>query len=639
MKRISLYITGVIQLLLLTACANPGSGPDGGPYDETPPRIVRMTPEIGAKGQQTKKVTISFDEAIKVENAQEKVTISPPQIEMPEIKTSGRHISVELIDSLLPATTYTIDFSDAIVDMTEGNPLGNFTYYFSTGEAVDTMEVAGYVLSADNLEPMKGVNVGLHRSLEDSAFTTKAFDRVGRTDGNGHFTIKGVAPGEYRIYALKDMDGDFRYSRGETLAFSRDTIRPSQFADIRHDTLWADTVHIDTIRQIPFTHYMPDDVVLLAFTETNTTRALLKTQREPHYFRLYFTAPSNHEPEVRALNFPEDGAWLKQRSLRGDTLTYWLRDSALVNQDSLRITLTYMATNDSTGVDELQTDTLDLIPKIPLARRQKLAEAEIEKWQKGLEKRHKRGDFSQEKMPREPLTVRYSARSAMTPDRNVTIEFDEPVSRFDTTGVHLYLKVDTIYREVPFRLRQDSLNMLSYTLKAEWRPGQEYVLNVDSASIEGLLGKVNNPYDAKFRITPNEEVGAIFLLIPDADSTAIVQLLTAGEKVSKQLPVKDGHVDFFYLEPGTYYVRLFFDRNGDGRRTEGCFAEGRQSEEVYYFPEEFVVRANWDIEQTWHLDAVPRYRQKPRILVKQKDEQKRTPKSRNAEREREKRGQ
>lgn len=138
-------------------------------------------------------MTITFDELIKVENAQEKVTISPPQIEMAEIKTSGRRISVALQDSLKANTTYTIDFSDAIVDSNEGNPLGNFTYYFSTGAQLDTMEVAGHVLMAQNLEPVKGILVGLHRNLADSAFTTLPFDRVARTDGNGHFCIKGVA--------------------------------------------------------------------------------------------------------------------------------------------------------------------------------------------------------------------------------------------------------------------------------------------------------------------------------------------------------------------------------------------------------------------------------------------------------------
>ena len=132
--------------------------------------------------------------------------ISPPQNEAPEVKVSGHRVLVEFFDTLRENTTYTIDFGDAIVDNDEDNPLGNFAYAFSTGEHIDTMEVSGTVLSADNLEPVKGIQVGLHKNLEDSAFVKLPFDRISRTDSRGHFTIRGVAPGKYRIYAL--MDGN-----------------------------------------------------------------------------------------------------------------------------------------------------------------------------------------------------------------------------------------------------------------------------------------------------------------------------------------------------------------------------------------------------------------------------------------------
>lgn len=72
------------MVALLSSCANPGNGPDGGPYDETPPRIVKVNPALGATNQKTRKVTLLFNEMIKVEKAQEKVIVSPPQIEVPK---------------------------------------------------------------------------------------------------------------------------------------------------------------------------------------------------------------------------------------------------------------------------------------------------------------------------------------------------------------------------------------------------------------------------------------------------------------------------------------------------------------------------------------------------------------------------
>lgn len=623
--------------VLLSACANPGSGPDGGPYDETPPKIIGMNPQIGGTNVKTKKVTIEFDELIKIENAQEKIIVSPPQIETPDIKTSSRRISVSLNDTLKPNTTYTVDFSDAIVDSNEGNPLGNFTYYFSTGEQVDTMEVSGNVLAAEDLEPIKGILVGLHSNLADSAFTTQPFDRVARTDGSGHFCIKGVAPGEYRVYALKDMDNDFKYIRGEMLAFSHDTIRPRSFLDLRHDTLWADTVHIDTIRTTPYTHYLPDDIVLLAFTEQNTTRALLKSQREPNYFRTFFTAPSSHIPRVRGLNFDSRNALLEQRSVGNDTITYWLCDTTLFKQDSLVVEYTYEATNDSTLENEMRTDTLELVPRFTYERRQKLEREEYEKWLKGLEKRHKRGNYSQETPPAKPLDLQLNSLSDFSPISNVRFSLDEPAARFDSTAIHLFLKVDSTYVEAPFRIDHDSLSLLDYTIRAEWRSGQQYVLNIDSAAVTGLSGKVNKAVDTRIKVKAEDTYGSLFLLLPDADSSAVVQLLSGGKKIVKQLPVSEGRVDFFYVKPGDYYVRLFNDHNHNGRWDTGCYAEDKQAEEVYYCPQRFSVRANWDIEQTWRTHSTSRILQKPRELVKQKADKQKTPKNRNAERERNKR--
>ena len=106
--------------------------PDGGWFDETPPKVVGASPSDRATDVNSKKVNIFFDEFSKLENASEKVVVSPPQLEAPEIKAQGKHISVALQDKLQPNTTYTIDFSDAISDNNEGNPLGNYTYSFST---------------------------------------------------------------------------------------------------------------------------------------------------------------------------------------------------------------------------------------------------------------------------------------------------------------------------------------------------------------------------------------------------------------------------------------------------------------------------------------------------------------------------
>lgn len=628
------YINTAISILLLGACANPGSGPDGGPYDETPPRIVQMMPAAGQTGVTERRAVLHFNEYVQIENAAEKVIVSPPQIEVPTIRAAGKRITVQLSDTLRPNTTYTVDFSDAITDVNEGNPLGNFTYFFSTGEKVDTMEVEGNVLQADDLEPVKGILVGLHSNLSDTAFTRLPFERVARTDSRGHFSIKGVAPGEYRVYALQDMDGDFRHSAGERLAVLRKTVKPASYPDQRNDTLWRDTVQYDTIISHPFTHYTPDDLVLLAYNERPMHRYFLKAQRDaPESFTLYFTAPSAHVPQIEALNFELSDLLPPQRSAGNDTITYWLRKLDLPAIDSLQIAMTYACYDDSLQRDTLRCDTLELLPKQTMAWRKKQEARAKEKWEKELEKRHKKGNFSNETPPVETLRVGIEARSLMPPDRNPVIRFPFPAAHIDSAGIRLLLEVDDSTKvPAPRRLlpAEDSLRAL--TVMAEWRAGQRYTLAIDSAAIQGLYGTVNANLEQRFRIGTPEDYGALFLLLPDADSTAVVQLLQSEKKIERQVKSVKGRADFFYLLPGKYYLRLFHDRNGNGLWDTGDYALGRDPEEVYYFSQPIEVRANWDIEQAWRIHELPLTQQKPKDLRKQKEEKKETPRNRNAER-------
>lgn len=627
----------VFASLLMCACANPGAGPDGGPYDETPPQLLATSPQLGTCNIAGQKITLVFNEAIQLENAAEKVIVSPPQVEMPEIKVSGRRITVSLLDSLKPGTTYTVDFSDAIKDATEGNPMGNFTYYFSTGQTADTMEVAGHVLAADNLTPVKGILVGLHSALEDSVFRTRPFDRVARTNAEGFFSIKGVSPGSYRAYALMDMDGDFCFSgKGEMIAFSEEIIKPSSFPDVRHDTLWVDSVRYDSVRVVPYTHYLPDNVVLRAFKEANQPRALLKLIRDvPEKFTAYFTAPSAEAPVVNGIGFDAQAALMESRSRGNDTITYWLCDTALMARDTLHFTYTYEATDDSTGLACQRTDTFDLVPKLTMARRLKQKAEAMERWQKQQERLRRRGKGGNDEPPRD--YVKFSGRipSSMAPDQNITFTLSEPAS-IDTAAIHLLLTVDSTKTAAPFRLARDKHDLLRYTVYGEWRPGQRYELVIDSAAVRSIYGNVNNPFGQSFSISQNEEFAALFVHLPQADTSVVVQLLASETKVEKQVRVKSGRADFYYIEPGTYYLRAFRDFNNNDRWDSGLFDKNLQAETVFYYPKTLKLRANWDIEETWQLDALPADRQKPADLRNKQKEQKQTGRSRNIERMREK---
>lgn len=633
------------------SCARMGQ-PDGGWYDETPPSVIGASPDDGATNVRQQKISIFFDEFIKIDNATEKVVVSPPQAEMPEIKSAGKKIEVELKDSLRANTTYTIDFSDAISDNNEGNPLGNYAYTFSTGDRIDTLQVSGHVLEAENLEPIKGILVGLYSDMADSAFVSSPMIRIARTDSRGQFVIKGVAPGSYRIYALQDMDGDYKFSqKSEKIAFTTDVITPSTTGATRQDTTWLDSLRIKSISKVGYTRFIPDDIVLKAFTEPLTDRYLIKSERqEPDHFTFFFSYGNDSLPQIKGIGFDSSDAFIIEHSEKRDTVTYWLKDTTLVNRDTLNVQLRYMAT-DTLGHLQLQTDTLQMLSKKPYERRMKEKKKSFEEWQKQQERRKKRGQPYDSIMPPEPLDYDISVPQKLRPDENIHFEFKTPLANIDISKIHLYSKRDTLWYNAPFELLPDrkdtldhadttyagtpELHLRKYVLMGEWKPDIEYSLEIDSAAFTDIYGKSTKKLKQGFKVSALSEFGTLLLSINGTDGQPIVvQLLDTSDKPVKEVKTSGTTAEFFYIKPGRYYLRMFVDSNNNGIWDTGDYASGRQAEELFYYPEPVECREKWDISKTWSPRATVLTRQKPSQITKQKAEQTRQVKQRNAERAR-----
>ena len=613
-KQIVRKVLPVVTLgAMLYSCASIGR-PDGGPYDETPPRFIGSTPAAGALNNERTKISLMFDEFIKLEKATEKVVVSPPQIQQPEIKASGKRIQVNLLDSLKPNTTYTIDFSDAIVDNNEGNPLGNFAFTFSTGTEIDTMEVAGTMLDASNLEPIKGMLVGLHSNLNDSAFNKLPFDRVARTDSRGRFSIRGVAPGKYRIYGLMDADQNFTFNqKSEMIAFHDSLIIPRMEERIRMDTAWVDSLTYDTIVEKKYMHYLPDDVILRAFKELNYLQYLIKSERlVPHKFTFYFAGKADTLPVLKGLNFDEKDAFVIEKNQRNDTIHYWVKDSLLFKQDTLAMSLTYLYT-DTLNQLVPRTDTLNLVSK------QKYKKEESDKDKK--KKKKKKGE-EDEPEPTKFLPVNVSAPSSMDVYGYISLNFEEPIASYDTAAIHLRQKVDTLWKDIPFEFEQDSVNLKKFNVYYDWEPTLEYEFSVDSTAFHGIYGLFTDKIKQGFKVRSLEEYAKITFVVTGAEPNAFVELLDAQDKVVRRRRVEEGgYADFYYLNPGKYSARLINDRNGNGEWDTGNFENGVQPEEVYYYNQILEPKANWDLEQSWDIHAVPLDKQKLDELKKQKPDE------------------
>ena len=590
-----------IASLMLYACANMAS-PNGGPYDEVPPKFISSTPAPGQLNYKGKKVEILFDELVQVDKPTENVIVTPPQMSQPVIRANGRRVVVALEDTLKENTTYTIDFTNSIADNNEKNVLQNFSFAFSTGPTIDTLQISGILLDAATLEPMSGITVGVHTNLADSAFTTTPFVRTSRTNERGQFTIRNMAPGTYRIYALEDVMRSYAYTQpGQQIAYSDSLIVPSFELTTRQDTTWKDSLTIDTIMTVPYTHFFPDNIELRLFKEKVERQYMLRPERnDEKILTLRFNAPVEQYPEPTPVNFEPEGDWyFVQAEEEGRTIKYWLTDSLVWQQDTLQIAVDYLK-SDSLNVLRPQTDTVSL----SMRRRPQ-----------ATQKKSKKADRP---MPIEFLGLSASPTGTMEMTDTLSLTFAEPIAQLDSSLLRLEQLVDSVWTPVDFRFFPDSTNALRYFLLRPWNYAEEYQLSIDSATIYSVYGRWNNTLKNAFKVKKEDDYGHLYINVIGVDTTAFVELLNNSDLPVRKAKVKDGGALFMDLKPDKYYARLTIDLNGNGQWDTGNYAEKRQPEQVFYCPKLFQVMQNWQVEETWDVTAVPLQQQKPMEITKNK---------------------
>lgn len=593
------------------SCANIGN-PSGGPIDKTPPIFMRSNPTPNAVNVKDRKIEIFFDEIVTLKDPSTKIIVSPAQTEMPRMSALGRKVTVELVDSLLPNTTYTIDFSNSIQDNNEGNAIDNFAFAFSTGSVIDSMRVSGYVLDSRTLEPMQSVVVGLQSNLADSAFHKEKLQRVALTNDRGQFTIRNVSPGSYHIFALKDLDRDYKFGNPtEDIAFLDSIIVPSIGSREAADTVYNDLNEIDTIMRATRPAYFPNDILLSMFNEDRKSQYLANNLRvDSTRISLTFAAASDTLPSLSIVgrNDVPDQWYTLERSQTNDTLTYWIRPPHLVSADTLMVATTYLRTDTASNLS-WGTDTLKFTFQRQKAKKKKKNEETDSLEQIRFMELHPLANGTQEVYA--PLLLQTGT----------------PIERYSREAFHLQRKLqnDTIFYPAEIKsiaLRDSTLSRRDLMLKVDWEPGAAYTLAVDSLAMTDIYGLQTKPLKVDFNVRKMEEYGNIVFNIPAVRDSAIVELLDGTEKIVLRAPVKNHRAELLNLLPGKYYARLFIDRNGNGKYDTGNYDMHLQPEETVYYPGAINLKKNWDVEQTWDIYATPIDKQKPEAIKKNKPERK-----------------
>ncbi|RLD42324.1 MAG: hypothetical protein DRI89_07525 [Bacteroidetes bacterium] len=580
LHKLSIFI---FLAFILIGCAHPVS-PGGGPKDKQAPQVLKSNPENGSAHFTGNKFTIEFDEFISLENISEEGLISPPVDEQPDFKIKGKSLQVKFNDPLKPNTTYSVYFGDAIVDITEKNPLSNYTYIFSTGNFVDSLSLQGEVIDAFNLEPVEDAFVMLYKNNND----TLPFDSLpltvrpyylSKTDVNGRFVFHGLADEKYMLFALSDLNRNFIFDQpGEAVAFLDTMVVAQYFLAAVTDTVTVDSAlsvtdssQIVIDDTIPANDYNSEQYInyeLYLFAHKDTVQKLLKAELlRPNTLRFSFSMPAT-SIRFKPLNFNLDSSWFQSEySSEKDTVIWYLKNLPV---DTLELLIFH-------NLDTLEQANIRLIPKKKLKGRKKQKVDTVKQyleWNSNVKKR------------------------ILALDQETEITFNQPIINYYTDSAWLAINEDTIYN--PAFTFIDSLRR---KIRIPIELSEESIYSIyfpDSAFID-WNGLHNEAIFIEIFTKSLREYGTfIFHLHPSVKQSYILQLLGEKEVVARQHFFEtDTTIVYNYVDPKKYMLKLIFDNNNNGKWDAGNYLMKQQPEKVLYFKKEINVRANWEVEEDW----------------------------------------
>jgi uncharacterized protein (DUF2141 family) len=604
-KKIIFYLLPVV---IISACAKIGPI-SGGDKDTIPPFLVTSKPLMFATNFNAKKVRMTFSEFIELKDLLKEFIVSPPMHKLPDVKNINKDLLVEHLDSLLPNTTYTLNFGNSVVDFTAGNALRNFEFVFSTGSSIDSLSVHGRLLNASDLTLTKEpVYVMLYNNLSDSAPYLKLPSYICRTDLQGRYRLNNLKEGDYRLFALKDGNNNMKFDIiSESIAFDDSIIhlkpKPIQdimelFPDTSHKAtvpkkakpvkiklikskpvIRKDTVKIDSLKLRPKRRY-GEIHYLFMFQELNPRQYLKDYKRvSKEMLRIIMNLPLRKE-DIISLQ-PTDSvirkSWLLTENHRGgDTIDYWITDTTLIHKETLRIAMSFPA-SDSTGKIYAKKDTLDF---------------------KFITKEPKKKKKDKEKPVAAKLHLKINAASSGLFDLNNLIEFeaDKPVQSIDPSFIELYKMEDSIPKLLKFNIRKDSLTERKFYITNKMEESADYRLKVFPGSFIDIYGERQDTALIRFKTQKFDYYGQLIVSLDSVSMNMIVQVFQKDKLIAQKNISHNGKLTFEYMLPGKYKIKYIFDRNGNNKWDTGNYLKKLQPERVKFWWKEEEVRSGFDVE-------------------------------------------
>jgi len=571
-----LGVTALVVLFILS-CAKINS-PSGGPKDLDPPVILKSQPENSTVMFSGKSFVVTFDEFVVLDKITEKFMVSPPLKTKPEIRLKGKNLVVSWEETLADSTTYTFYFQDAIRDNNESNAIPNFQYVFSTGPILDSLSLSGNVFNAFDLEVVPDVLVMMYSNLSDTAPRTLLPAYISKPDVSGGFMINNIKPGRFRLYALRDINGNKMYDlEDEVFAFCDSIINITSEANYN--------IIPDTVKYKPANapEKTKNDIFtfgvhrLYAFTREAKKQYLMFTERKSSGSLGFGLAiPSDTGQVSIDLTGIAPDAWYMENNARRDTFMLWITSKEVYEREVIDAVLTYPFT-DSTGTLTQKTDSVVFRFRKPEAPR-----------------------AGTRKIPALSLATNFSGK--IKPGAIPSFTGAAPLSEPDTSKITLTQIVDTIKTRLNAVLVKDTTNSRRILMKTPLKAGGSYTLECKGGAFTDIYGNATDSIVYRITVGVAEDYGSVKAKLTGYEGDVIIQLLGEREKVLQEAISKSpGEVKFGLIDKGRYRMRAIYDIDSSRIWTTGDFSLMRNPEPVTYYPGELEVKINWDLEQDWNL--------------------------------------
>lgn len=545
----------LVLLLLFASCAQIVT-PVGGPKDTTPPSVLKTSPENQSVDFNSKTIKITFNEYAVLANPSDNIFFSPPLHTAPTYLMKGKSLIIKLNDSLAYNKTYNIAFANAIKDYTEGNIIPFYLYSFSTGSHIDTFMLKGRIKDAKTTDALNDILILLYEQDIDSLPYSEYPTYITKSQKDGSFEFKHIAPGDYKIFALKDINNNLLYDLAtEGIAFLDETVQAEAMRPNVPDTIQKATKDLDK----------KEILTLAFFVQEDTVQRLLKLQTpQKDVYTVPFRRSAN-AIKIKPLgnNYPE---YIDVISSTKDTLTLFFKQPVT---DSL----VYEIALDS------YIDTITLKPyKAPQ--------------QRGRGKRETANPF---------IVTHANAGNIFQP---LVLHFSLPVLKMDSVPVTIITTKKsggdtiTLYYSLP---EEHALNMsLPFTMEEK----VPYTVLIRDSIFSTINGYANDTILIKFNSKSEKDFGNLMMKYDVADHTLdyIVTLENSRGTVVQQNIIKSSEsISYLHLLPGEYKIRVVEDRNKNGKWDTGNYRLKQQPEKLYFFDKTITIRGYWDLEEEMTL--------------------------------------